>query len=185
MDSDEKYNDKEIIQLIKNNDSNAFELLFQKYYSGLCKFAFQFLNDSDLCQDAVSEVFYIIWKKREELAINTNVKAYLFTSVKNRSLSILQKQKKHNYNINFEDLEEIVSTEKPQANLELNELEKIVNSIVMELPKKRQIIFRLKRFEGFKYKEIAEILSISVKTVQNQMVEAVKYINSKYFKVNQ
>lgn len=168
--------DEELLLLISRDDHKALEILFNRYYQALCFFSNRFLNNKYLVEEAVSDVFLNIWLKRGRIQIQSSIKAYLYTAVRNQSINYLKKK-----DYNFEDLE-IVDKERVIANLSPDhfiyheELKNEIEKIIRNLPEKRQLIFRMNRIDGFSYKEIAEVLSISVNTVQNQMGHAVKYL---------
>ena len=170
------YSDETLICSIKRDDQKALELLYEKYYYPLCNFAFNFVKCVETSEEVVSDIFLNIWLKRSELNIKSNCKSYLYIAVKNQSLNYLSKNK-----IEFETLEIIdktgLTSEKfPYSEIHFAEFERKVEQILRGLPSQRRIIFKLNRIDGLKYIEIAEILSISVNTVQKQMTEAVKYI---------
>ncbi|MDO9614094.1 MAG: sigma-70 family RNA polymerase sigma factor, partial [Bacteroidota bacterium] len=85
--------EKELYQRLKEGDERAFNDLFRKYYSSMCHFARQFLNDSEMAEETVQDMFVRIWEKRESLNIETSVKHYLFRSVRNHCLNQIQHQK--------------------------------------------------------------------------------------------
>lgn len=165
--------DQELLKLIKKDNQDALEELFERYYYQLCDFAFQFVRSFDLAEEVVSDVFMKIWKNRYKLHIRSSLKAYLYTATRNQSLNYLSKEKQ-----DFESLDVLDNTpsEKYQPDEEymFRELENRIEILINTLPPRRRIIFKLSRLEGFKYQEIADILSISIHTVQNQMVQAVK-----------
>jgi RNA polymerase sigma-70 factor, ECF subfamily len=168
--------DAELFRRIKSNDAGALKILFERYYSPLCSFACKFINNVHLAEEVVSDVFLAIWLKKEMIEIKLNLKAYLYTAVRNQSFNYLKKNK-----IQSEDIDSTVAEQKTS---ELNadtfvmykELKNDINKLLQQLPEKRQLIFRMNRIDGLSYKEIAEILSISIHTVQNQMVAAVKFL---------
>ncbi len=168
--------DEELLLLISRDDHKSLEILFNRYYQALCFFSNRFLNNKYLVEEAVSDVFLNIWLKRGRIQIQSSIKAYLYTAVRNQSINYLKKK-----DYNFEDLE-VVDKERVIANLSPDhfiyheELKNEIEKIIRNLPEKRQLIFRMNRIDGFSYKEIAEVLSISVNTVQNQMGHAVKYL---------
>jgi len=82
--------DKELFKKLKEGDGPAFKVLFQKYYSAMCHFAFQFLHDSEMAEETVQELFVHLWEKRESLNIETSVKHYFFRSIRNQCLNQLQ-----------------------------------------------------------------------------------------------
>lgn len=167
--------DKELYLKLKEGDERAFQVLFRKYYSAMCHFARQFLNDSELAQETVQDMFVKIWEKRETLNIETSVKHYFFRSVRNHCLNQIQheKIKKQYANRILETAHQEINPD--QYYLEVGLIQRIEKSID-SLPPKRKEIFRLSREQGMKYKEIAETLHISVKTVEAQMGLALKYL---------
>ena len=165
--------DDELIQRIKEADQAALEVLFERYYYALCDFAFQYVRSFDLTEEIVSDVFLNIWKRRERLNITSSFKAYIFRAVRNQSINYL---KKENRDFDSLDLLENEASEEYQPDEELIfcELENRIEVLLNTLPPRRKLIFKLSRIEGFTYQEIADIFSISIHTVQNQMVQAVK-----------
>ncbi|MFA5327467.1 MAG: RNA polymerase sigma-70 factor [Prolixibacteraceae bacterium] len=167
--------DKELYLKLKVGDERAFQTLFRKYYPAMCHFARHFLNDAELAEETVQDMFVKIWEKRETLNIESSLKHYLFRSVRNHCLNQIQheKIKKQYANKVLESTHHEIVSE--QYFLEVDLVERIEKSI-NSLPPKRKEIFRLSREQGLKYKEIAETLDISVKTVEAQMGMALKYL---------
>lgn len=167
--------DNELYLRLKEGDERAFKTLFQKYYSAMCHFAHQFLKDHEMAEETVQDMFVRIWEKRSTLNIETSVKHYFFRSIRNQCLNQIQHQKiKKQYasRIMESSHQEI---DPDQYYMEVNLLQRIEKSID-SLPAKRQEIFRLSREQGLKYKEIAEELNISIKTVEAQMGLALKHL---------
>jgi len=167
--------DNELYIKLKTGDERAFQTLFQKYYSAMCHFARQFLNDSELAEETVQDMFVKIWEKRETLNIETSVKHYFFRSIRNHCLNQIQheKIKKQYATAILESSQQEINTEQYYIEVDLvKRIEKSIDS----LPPKRKEIFRLSREQGMKYKEIAETLQISVKTVEAQMGLALKHL---------
>ncbi|MBL7966095.1 MAG: RNA polymerase sigma-70 factor [Prolixibacteraceae bacterium] len=167
--------DKELYLKLKEGNELAFQILFKKYYSAMCHFARQFLNDSEMAEETVQDMFVKIWEKRESLNIETSVKHYFFRSVRNHCLNQLQheKIKKQYASKVLETANHEISPE--QYFIEVDLIKRIEASIDA-LPPKRKEIFRLSREQGMKYKDIAETLNISVKTVEAQMGLALKHL---------
>ncbi|MBX2844228.1 MAG: RNA polymerase sigma-70 factor [Flammeovirgaceae bacterium] len=178
-----KNSDDELVKYIIKGEEKAFQTLFERYFFRLCDFAYKFLNNEFQCEEAVSDVFMNIWLKRDTLKKDIKVKHYLFIATRNQSISILRKEKEISKNIENLTLSETPKVNQTLDEISYRELENEIEKIVNQLPEQRQIIFRLNRFEGLRYKEIAKILSISPNTVQNQMVEAIRHISSKYPKI--
>jgi RNA polymerase sigma-70 factor (ECF subfamily) len=167
--------EKELYLKLKNGDESAFRSIFRNYYPSLCHFAFQFLNDRELAEETVQDLFVKFWEKKETLNIENSVKHYLFRAVKNQCINQLQHEKiKQKYAGKVkENFRESIDPEFcfPEVDL-VGRIEKSIES----LPPKRKEIFRLSRENGLKYKEIADELHISVKTVEAQMGLALKHL---------
>ena len=167
--------DKSLALELAQGNEKVFEIIFNKYYQALCVFSKQFLNDDELAEETVQNVFVKIWEKRFSISIDTSLEHYLFRAVRNHCFNELQHQKiKKRYAQKIlEDAVVEIKTDEYflEPNLK-NEIEKALDL----LPPKRKEIFRLSREEGLKYKEIAEQLDISVKTVEAQMGLALKFL---------
>ncbi len=169
--------DRELYLKLKDGDERAFQVLFRKYYSAMGHFARQFLNDSELAEETVQDMFVKIWEKRKSLNIETSIKHYLFRSVRNHCLNQLQHEK-----IKKQYASKVIETahqeiDPDQYYIEVGLIQRI-EACIDSLPPKRQEIFRLSREQGLKYKEIADTLNISVKTVEAQMGLALKHLRS-------
>lgn len=165
------------LELTRGNEK-AFEIIFNKYYRSLCLFSKQLLNDDELAEETVQDVFVKIWEKRLSITIDTSLQQYLFRAVRNHCFNQLQHNKiKNRYAEKvLKDSETEIKSEEYFLEPDLkNKIEEAINS----LPPKRKEIFRLSREEGLKYKEIADQLGISVKTVEAQMGLALKYLREK------
>ncbi|MBA4407968.1 MAG: RNA polymerase sigma-70 factor [Bacteroidota bacterium] len=167
--------DKELYLKFKEGDERAFQALFRKYYSAMCHFARQFLNDSELAEETVQDMFVKIWEKRKTLNIETSVKHYFFRSIHNQCLNQIQheKIKKQYAGMVLESSHQDIDPE--HYYIEVGLIQRIEQSIDA-LPPKRKEIFRLSREQGMKYKEIADTLNISIKTVEAQMGLALKHL---------
>jgi RNA polymerase sigma-70 factor (ECF subfamily) len=174
--------EKTLFNNIKQGDEIAFEQLFKTYYSHLCLFATKILADNNSAEEIVQDFFVKLWEKRKEIFIDSSLKNYLFRSVKNLCLNHI----KHNH-IKIQHAKRVISeAETNQYNdnfIEINLIQEIEESIE-SLPEKRREIFRLSREEGLKYREIAEKLNISIKTVEAQMGLAIKSLREKLKKYN-
>lgn len=160
---------------IKKGDPKSLELLFRRLHPKLCAYANKFVHDTNDASEIVQELFYTVWKNRERLDENQSVQAYLFTSVKNRCLNLLDT--KRNRSKHAEMLwmlygNEAVETDNSYHILLAKDLEKDFNEALTHLPKECRRIFELSRFEGLQYQEIAHKLDISIKTVETQMYRA-------------
>ena len=165
---------------IKNGNIRAFETLFRTYYEPLCRYAYQFVGSPDTAEEIVQDLFYILWKEKETLQIFTSVNGYLYRSVKNKSLQHLEHEKVRDSYRKMYAENASMETSSPQEELEYKELEQQIGETLLQLPKRRQIIFRKHRMEGKKYNEIARELQISVKTVEAEMSKTLRVLREKY-----
>ena len=168
-------NDFYIQKKIQGGDIREFEQLFVKYYEPLCQHANKILKDMDTAEDIVQEFFYNFWKNREAFSPKLSLNAYLYQSIRNNSLHHLGhlaiRQSYAQQVVN--DFQEVMPAE-IQEEAELRDLNKVINATLQQMPERCSRIFRMNRFEGKKYREIAEILSISVKTVEADMGKALQ-----------
>lgn len=170
--------DEVLFDLIKrDDDQRALEMLFQRYYHRLCDFVFHYVRSFDLTEEIVSDVFLKIWLKRKTLTITQNFKAYLFAATQNQTLNYIQKKNPDWVRLQDLSVEITSETPRPDEAVIFSELQNHIEELINNLPPRRKMIFKLSRIEGFAYREIADILSISIYTVQNQMVQAVKQLS--------
>lgn len=160
---------------IKKGDPKSLELLFRRLHPRLCAYANKFVHDTNDASEIVQELFYTVWKNRERLDENQSLQAYLFTSVKNRCLNLLdikRNRSKHAEMLYMLYGNEAVETDNSYHILLAKDLEKDFNEALNHLPKECRRVFELSRFEGLQYQEIAHKLDISIKTVETQMYRA-------------
>ena len=155
-------------------DITAFEMLFRTYYQPLCNYAVTFLQDRDDAEEIVQSTFLLLWEKRDTLAIRTSAKPYLYAMVRNACLNALKHQKIKQKHAGEEMALADRSHESVAQAIASNELEYRIKVAMEELPEQCRMVFKLSRFEELKYAEIAEQLSISVKTVENHMGKALR-----------
>lgn len=162
---------------IKINDL-IFENIYREYYIDLCRYCFLFVRSEKTAEDIVQDQFIYLWENRNEISIRTSVKSYLYKAVRNKSINYL---KSKYANIHFEEtaiIFDITEFSTPGHKYETQELEKIINMAFKSLPDRCYHIFSLSRYSPLSNKQIAEKLSISEKTVENQITVALKKIKS-------
>ncbi len=157
---------------------NQFEELFKSEYEKLCAVANQYLADLDAAEETVQAVFVKFWEGRMAIEVKQSFAAYLYTSVRNnclnqlKHLKIKEAYKEHNKReMEYEE-------SRNEVDSSADELTEKIKSAIDKLPEGRKRIFILSRYEGLKYKEIAEKLNLSIKTVENQMGSALKFLKS-------
>jgi RNA polymerase sigma-70 factor (ECF subfamily) len=166
--------DSEIIGGIRRGDIRQFETLFRSSYVSLVKYAGTVIKDQDTAEEIVQDLFVRLWQDREKLKIESSLNGYLFRSVHNRCLHHIEHKKVVERHANEMSFESELNTEDPFRTLQYKELQAKIAAILERLPDRCGKIFCMNRFEGLKYSEIAEKLSVSVKTVEANMGKALK-----------
>jgi RNA polymerase sigma-70 factor, ECF subfamily len=166
--------DTDIIGRIRQGDVKQFESLFRSSYVSLVRYARTLVKDKDNAEEIVQDLFYRIWKDREKIIIESSLNGYLFRSVHNKCLHYIEHNRiveKHAEEMSFRQPD---TPESPSDILNYKELQAKIARILEKLPERCGKIFYMNRFEGLKYTEIAEKLSVSVKTVEANMGRALK-----------
>ena len=160
------------------DDMKAFEVFFHLLNTRLIKFCIYYIHQKEAAEEIVSDVFVKCWENRKNLLQISNPETYLFVAVKNHSLNYLRKYSNiHLVQIDNSNEVAFVNVYDPQKELEKKELHYLMNQAIESLPPKASIIFRLIKEDGMKYKEVAEILNISHRTVQTQLFRAIKKLS--------
>lgn len=163
---------------IKSGDKRAFRILFDAYYSSLCLYTNSVIGDLERSQDIVSDCFVRIWERKETIDIKFSVKNYLLLSVRNSIYSYLRSPESRKADI-ATVMERLENTPVEEYDLEKDEAILQVYELIKELPEQRKKILELAAFRGMTYKEIAEILDISVNTVKTQMARAYLFLRNR------
>ncbi|MCG8309816.1 MAG: RNA polymerase sigma-70 factor [Cytophagales bacterium] len=195
MQSDKQYIKRLISEFVRYHDKAAFKQFYDIYYPKLINFARLFLRDFSLVQEVVSDVFYKILQNPSLLEQSNDIDNYLFISVKNQAINCQKRVKVFGNYSSVEDVKDYLIPEKsnPEKILVETELYDVVWKIVEEMPPKRRTIYMMIKEDGMKYKQVAKLLDISVKTVESHMHEAMKpirkavkdYLDSKDVNVRQ
>ncbi len=173
------------IEKIRGGDKVAFKKLFEEYYPRLYWFVNRYVMSKENADDIVKELFIELWQRKDRFVIQSSLNAYLYAAARNRAFNFLRsKQTKENYltirSIEDEELTIFKSpTKNPSEVLEHKELTEAVHAAIELLPGRTKLVFTLHRDDGLTYSEIAQVMEISVKTVENQMARAFKILRSK------
>lgn len=186
MESAHRYNsfpaDKVLVEQIRDDDREAFEKLFRKYYSSLQRFLWGYVTNQQVAEDLVQEVFVRIWENRYALNPDKKIKTYLYKIGRNLAIDHTrhrkivrdwEEEKKALHSLSPVDQ---AINEKLHNKLMLREIKQAIEG----LPKRRRLVFMLSRYEGMTYKEIAEELDISVNTVDTQICRALQTLRDKF-----
>jgi RNA polymerase sigma-70 factor (ECF subfamily) len=162
---------------VRKDDYTAFESIFKNNYHALCSYSNRFVLSRQLAEEIVDDVFCTLWKNRKKIRITTSFYAYLATSVRNRSLDSLRKLKQEKRKSVLQHAEAIPCGQSiAYEMMMLNELNERIEAAVRILPRQCRIIFLMSREEDLKYKDIAEKLNISIRTVDTQIGRALKQL---------
>lgn len=169
-----------LVERIREGDEQAFEKLFCEYYYDLCSFAYQFTSCNERAKDLVQDVFIKIWNRREKWKVHRSVKAYLLKAVRNTAINHIN-ERGHRSEVRETLSREKLQNIKPSVDFGLDKKDELVDQIweaVVAMPERRRRVFILYHRHGLSYDEIAEVLDISRKTVENHMGLALKDIRA-------
>lgn len=163
----------QIWRSIQGKDRRVFEQYYKDHYKLFFLAAIRYLGDPRLAQETVNDVFVTLWEQADRVTIQSSLKAYLHRSVINRSLNLLDKNKRDRQQLELNSqAEEIAGT----AEMETNELKLLLYQAIDQLPDQCRKVFRMSRFDGLKQQEIADRLEISIKTVKNHITHALQQL---------
>lgn len=169
---------KTLLKMVADDNRLAFNMFYDLYYDQIFRFSYYFLKDTEACREVMAETFFSIWQSRLKLKDIENIETYLFVTVRNEATRYLSRSSKSRF-VSLEDTTLQLTArenESPEDKLLMEEMERILNRVIDELPEKCRLIFLLARQEGLKPKEIAERLSINESTVRVQMKIAIDKI---------
>lgn len=165
--------------IANDGDERAFGQLYMAFMPKLLQFAMSIVKNKELAEEVVSDVFIKLWQNKEKLLEVENLKLYLYVSTKNTSLNYLSRHfRKDILPIDEMDIKISSLQFNPEQTLLTTEMINKINAAINNLPPKCKVIFKLAKEDGLKYKEIAHLLNISVKTIDNQIIIALKKISA-------
>jgi RNA polymerase sigma-70 factor (family 1) len=167
-----------LLKQLKADDRNAITKLYEIYSKRLYNFAFSYLKNEPDALDVVQEVFINIWNKRDVLRNDTNFEAYLFTVTKNSVISLFRKKITEKEYLEHLKLFAVSHCDATEESLDYEILSEKISYLVNQLPTQRQLIFRMSKEQGLSNKAIAESLQISVKTVEDHITKARRFLKS-------
>lgn len=170
---------KSLQQQIAGGNQQAFSSLFRLLYPRLLSFALQYVHVKETAEEITSDVFVKLWNRKEYLDEINNLSTYLFVSVKNLSLNYLKRYSHLHVAIeNNEENANLVNIDDPEHQLEWKEMSFQLTQAIDSLPDQCRTVFKLIKEDGFRYKEVAEILGISPRTVETQLFRAMKKLQT-------
>lgn len=158
-------------------DMKAYQQLYDLLFDGLYRFALHFVKSPEAAEEIVSDVFVKLWQISSKLSEIENLKVYLFAITRNFSLNYITKNFKHPVvSIEDVDVESVMAINNIEESYISADTVNQIRQTIQQLPPQCRIIFQLVKEEGMKYREVAEVLNISVLTVRNQVVIATRKI---------
>lgn len=161
--------DKEIIRQIQKSNTGAFKELYFLYAERIFRFLVRRINNPEIAKDLVQEIFASLWRNRFELDEKKSLESYMFRAATNASIDHLRKKIAHQKIVMEMPQNDIVFVKDDQV-----DLKEMIDRAIQNLPEAQRKVFILSRYEQLKYKEISEILGISVKTIENHINSALK-----------
>jgi RNA polymerase sigma-70 factor (family 1) len=161
-------------------DQHAFRDLFRIFSKKLIHFSQSIVKSSDAAREIVDEVFIRIWRNRETITDIQHLRVYLYTATKNTSLNYLSSRARENVTEPFDFFSvQLCDEQSPEKKLITSELLAKIHAAIDALPPRCKMVFKLVREDGLSYREVGQILNISSKTVDAQMVIAVRQISDR------
>lgn len=164
---------------MKQDDQDAFTLVYRRYWEGLFLTAAKVLRSKEEAGDVVQDVFLALWNRRHDLNINGSLEAYLQTSARYKAIEFIRKNLvRRDYLALLAELAVNTSSLSPELQVQFKEVEQIIHSTVAQMPPKMQEVYLLSRQQQLTHKEIAEKLGISVETVKKHIQHALQLIKT-------
>jgi RNA polymerase sigma-70 factor (ECF subfamily) len=171
--------DSDLVVRIQNSDHKAFAVLYERFWESMYVKSFSILQDKNKAKDIVQEVWISVWERRNSIE-NNNIKGYLFTALRYKIYNEFRNA--NHKNVLIQDFIKFYQLDNSSNNTEdeinFNETQYLISSSVQKLPKKCKEVFELSRYDGLKNNEIAQKLSISQRTVETHISNALKFLKN-------
>jgi RNA polymerase sigma-70 factor (ECF subfamily) len=162
-------------QITVYNDVSAYKMLYTICFPALTRFAYSFIKSRELAEEIASDVLVNIWNRRDRLHEISDFRLYLYISTRNASLNELKKQQRlSSFSLDESAVWMKADDTTPEQLFITAELFKRIQTAIQQLPPQCRLIYKLIKEDGLKYKEAAELLHLSVKTIEAQMGIAMK-----------
>jgi RNA polymerase sigma-70 factor (family 1) len=172
--------DTDLLQRFRKGDERAFEMVYSQHAAKIYRFAYSFLKDKVLSEEVVQETFLNIWVKREQLEIDKPLAPYLFTICRRLVMDSFRKTTRAEiFKAEMIKTMEVEDNQTEQA-IMFSDFMRFAETAIVKLPKQQQLVFKLSRFEGLSYDEIADQLKISRNTVKNHLVASLKTLKAQF-----
>lgn len=170
--------DHDLLERLRSGSEEAFDTIFRAYYARLVRVSEGMLGTRAPAEELAQEVMLELWRRRASLVVDTSLQAYLFRSIRNRTLNYLRHERVVRQGTTYAAQETLAAPVGDRGIIE-GEIDVALKKVVAELPPRCREVFELSRVQGLKYAEIATALDISVKTVEAQMGKALRIIRER------
>lgn len=174
-----QHNDQALVTLLKEGDELAFAELHSRYKAVLFIHAYRMLGNEDEAKDVVQELFTTLWSRRNDTPAISSLASYLYSAVRNKVLDCIARKKTEEKYIRSLALFMEEGENMTEKEIREKELTRLIEREISLLPARMREIFELSRYENLSYKEIAEELNISDKTVKKQVSNALIILRKK------
>lgn len=178
LDEHKNIADNQLVTRVRLNDKNAFKVLYDRYSKKIYFFSLKYIRNTVEAEELVQSVFINVWENRRSLDPDNSVKSYIYKSAINYIFNYLKKKKIQNRFIESQMHQDENQSENLYEEVFFHDLEKSIETVVVTLPSQQQRIFRMSRYDGLSYQEIAAKLELSLRTVENQMYRALKTLKT-------
>lgn len=169
--------DPGVVSAFANGDIKAFDMLYYHFYDRLFSFVFGLVKIRTESEGIVQEVFIKTWQSRNQLKKHSSFESFLFTVAYNATISLLRKKATEQKYIEYiKSIQVEVESPTIDEKMDLEKLNHSINEVIDKLPTRQKEVFKLKYFEDYSYKQIAEKLQISVNTVENHIVKSHRFL---------
>ena len=165
-----------LLDKLADDDQSAFSAIFDTYYKDLVMFAFTFTKNSDNAEEAVQEVFVRLWEKRSELKLHGSLKSYLLKSVQNHCLDEIRRRNVREHYAEDKEIQSLYVNDTEDYIL-YTDLQNHLDHLLAQMPDEVANTFRMNRFDGLKYQEIAQQLNVSLRTVESRISKALRILH--------
>lgn len=161
---------------IQQDSEYAFKQLYQIYYAKVVSFITGIIKERDIAKDLAQDIFINLWLNRKKLDISRNIQNYIFVASRNAAINYLKKELAFSHGTIEAIQADVRTSDTAEDNLFAKEISLLIEMVVSEMPKQRQLIYRLSKEQGLSNEEIASKLGISKRSVENQISMALKEI---------
>ncbi len=169
---DENTPDELLLTKVKQSDKEAFVAVYERYHKVLYVVSYRYLKEKGRAKDVVQDVFTTLWEKRESIQVDTRLKSYLYTMVRNRILNLIKREKRMVLSDWEDERETLADMGNLQPAIEDNHWQKSLYEAIDKLPKQKRLVCLLKVKEGLSNKEVAKKLNITEHTVKKHYTQS-------------